>query len=99
VAGAALSTLVCRIAAAAITTVMLVNNKASPISLFGLKRVHFIKSMTQNILRVGLPSGIESSMFQIGRLLTQRIFPVFGTSAIAANAIAGVINSFSFMPE
>jgi len=98
VAGAALSTLVCRIAAAAITTVMLNRNKASPISLSGLKDVHFVKSMTQNILRVGLPSGIESSMFQIGRLLTQRIFPVFGTSAIAANAVASVINSFSFMP-
>jgi Na+-driven multidrug efflux pump len=37
-------------------------------------------------------------MFQIGRLLTQRIFPVFGTAAMAGNAIAGVINSFSFMP-
>ena len=54
--------------------------------------------MTGNILNVGLPSGVESSMFQIGRLLTQRIFPVFGTGAIAANAIASVINSFSFMP-
>jgi putative MATE family efflux protein len=98
VTGAALSTLVCRTTAAAITTFMLTHNKTSPISLFGLKKVRFIKSMIQNILNVGLPSGIESSMFQIGRLLTQRIFPVFGTSAIAANAVASVINSFSFMP-
>jgi Na+-driven multidrug efflux pump len=37
-------------------------------------------------------------MFQVGRLLTQRIFTVFGTAAIAGNAIASVINSFSFMP-
>jgi len=98
VAGAALSTLVCRIAAAAITTTMLIRDKDSPISLSGLRDVHLIKSMAKNILRVGLPSGIESSMFMIGKLLTQRIFPVFGTSAIAANAIASVINSFSFMP-
>jgi len=98
VVGAALSTLVCRTVAAAITTVMLSRNKTSPISLSGLKDVHLIKSMTQNILNVGLPSGIESSMFQIGRLLTQRIFPIFGTSAIAANAVASVVNSFSFMP-
>ena len=98
VAGAALSTLVCRTAAAVITTVMLTRNKTSPISLFGLKDVHFVKSMTQNITNVGLPSGVESSMFQIGRLLTQRIFPVFGTGAIAANAVASVVNSFSFMP-
>ena len=98
VAGAAISTLVCRITAATITTVMLNRNKTSPISLFGLRNIHFIKSMIQNILNVGLPSGIESSMFQIGRLLTQRIFPVFGTSAMAGNAVTGVINSFSFMP-
>jgi Na+-driven multidrug efflux pump len=37
-------------------------------------------------------------MFQIGRLLTQRIFTSFGTRAFAANAIASVINSFSCMP-
>jgi Na+-driven multidrug efflux pump len=36
-------------------------------------------------------------MFQFGRLMTQRIFPYFGTSVIAANAVASVINSFSFM--
>jgi len=98
VAGAAISTLVCRTAAAVITTVMLNHDKTSPISLFGLSKIRLIKSMIQNILNVGLPSGIESSMFQIGRLLTQRILPVFGTSAIAANAVAGVVNSFSFMP-
>jgi Na+-driven multidrug efflux pump len=47
---------------------------------------------------VGIPSGIENSMFQIGRLLTQRIFTTFGTVALAANAVASVVNSFSFMP-
>jgi len=98
VAGAAISTLVCRTTAATITTTMLYRNKTSPISLFGLSKVRLIKSMIKNILNVGLPSGIESSMFQVGRLLTQRIFPVFGTSAIAANAVASVVNSFSFMP-
>jgi Na+-driven multidrug efflux pump len=54
--------------------------------------------MIRNILNVGIPSGLESSMFQIGRLLTQRIFTSFGTRAFAANAIASVVNSFSFMP-
>jgi Na+-driven multidrug efflux pump len=47
---------------------------------------------------VGIPSGLEGSMFQTGRLLTQRIFTSFGTAAIAGNAIASVVNSFSFMP-
>jgi len=98
VMGAAISTLLSRIIAAVITTVMLVKNRTSPISLFGLHRVRIVRSMIKNILNVGIPSGLESSMFMIGKLLTQRIFAVFGTAAIAANAIASIINSFSFMP-
>jgi putative MATE family efflux protein len=96
--GAALSTLFCRIVAATITTVMLTRNGPDPISLAGLFNIHLVRPMIRNILNVGIPSGLESSMFQIGRLLTQRIFTVFGTSAIAANAITSVINSLSFMP-
>jgi putative MATE family efflux protein len=98
VMGAALSTFLSRIIAAVITTVMLVRNRASPISLSGLHHVRIARSMIKNILNVGIPSGVESSMFMIGKLLTQRIFAVFGTGAMAANAIAGIINSFSFMP-
>jgi putative MATE family efflux protein len=105
VLGAALSTLLSRMIASAITTTMLCRNSASPISLSGLFNFRKgsggflpVRSMIRNILNVGIPSGIEYSMFQFGRLLTQRIFPVFGTAAIAANAIASVVNSFSFMP-
>lgn len=97
VAGAALSTLLCRITASMITTVMLNRNRISPVSLSGLFAIRFARPMIRNILNVGIPTGMESSMFQIGKLLTQRIFTVFGTAAIAANAIASVINSFSFM--
>ncbi len=98
VTGAAISTLVSRVAATAITTAMLTHGGGF-ISLAGIfKKPQFIRSMIKSILNVGIPSGLESSMFQIGRLLTQRIFTVFGTAAIAANAVASVVNSFSFMP-
>ncbi|MCL2127810.1 MAG: MATE family efflux transporter, partial [Treponema sp.] len=96
--GAALSTLLCRMISAFITTVMLNRDSDIPITLSGLFDVRIVRPMIRNILNVGIPSGIESSMFMIGKLLTQRIFAVFGTAAMAANAIAGVINSFSFMP-
>jgi Na+-driven multidrug efflux pump len=77
---------------------MLYRNKFSPISLSGLFNITIEKDMIKNILNVGIPSGLESSMFQMGRLLTQRVFTYFGTSAIAANAIASTINQLSFMP-
>lgn len=54
--------------------------------------------MIRSILRVGIPSCIESGMFQIGKILVSRIFTFFGTAAIAANAISGSINSLTFMP-
>ncbi|MDR1318747.1 MAG: MATE family efflux transporter [Treponema sp.] len=98
VAGAALSTLLSRVAASFILTFFLVANKRGPLIVSGLHRIRFNRPMIRSILNVGIPSGLESSMFQIGRLLTQRIFSVFGTTAIAANAIASVVNSFSFMP-
>jgi putative MATE family efflux protein len=98
VAGAALSTLLSRIIAACISLGLLTRNRCSPVSLAGILKVRLVRPMIRNILNVGIPSGLESSMFQIGRLLTQRIFTSFGTRAFAANAIASVINSFSFMP-
>jgi putative MATE family efflux protein len=98
VAGVALSTLLSRIAAAIVLMILLVRNRKGSLSLTGIHKIRFVRPMIGNILNVGVPNGLESSMFQIGRLLTQRIFTTFGTMAIAANAIASVINSFSFMP-
>ncbi|WP_041611713.1 MATE family efflux transporter [Treponema primitia] len=98
VVGAALSTLISRIVAAGVTTVLLVRNRQGAVSLAGLLKIRFIPPMIRIILNVGIPSGLENSMFQLGRLLTQRIFTSFGTSAMAGNAIAGVVNSFSLMP-
>ena len=98
VLGAALSTLISRIIAAAIAGAMLYRNDKSHVSLSGLFNVRIVSSMMKNIFNVGIPGALESSMFMIGKLLTQRIFVAFGRSAMAANAIAGVINSLSFMP-
>jgi putative MATE family efflux protein len=96
--GAALSTLASRIIAAVVLTVMLVRNRVIPISLYGIQKVRLNRRIIHSILNVGLPSMIESSMFQMGRLLTQRIFTGFGTVAMAGNSIASVVNNFSNMP-
>jgi putative MATE family efflux protein len=98
VEGAAIATLCSRIIAAGVLTLMLTKNPRLPISLSALHRISLNRSMARRILNVGIPSGLEGSMFQAGRLLTQRIFTRFGTAAIAGNAIASVVNSFSFMP-
>ncbi|MDR1970339.1 MAG: MATE family efflux transporter [Treponema sp.] len=98
VLGAGLSTFMSRALAAVITMILLLRGHGRPIRLDGILKVRFLRPMLRSILNVGIPSGLESSMFMVGRLLTQRIFPTFGTAAMAGNAVAGVINSFSFMP-
>jgi putative MATE family efflux protein len=97
VLGAAISTFTSRLVAAQLTLWLLVRGHGRPIVIHRLFKIRFIRPMLRNILNVGIPSGLESSMFQLGRLLTQRILPTFGTAAIAANAVDSIINSFSFM--
>jgi Na+-driven multidrug efflux pump len=54
--------------------------------------------MIRSILKVGIPSGLENSMFQLGKLMVSRIFTGFGTAAIAANAISSSLGSIVYMP-
>ena len=97
-AGVALSTLLSRFAAAVILLAMLIKRDRSPVSLSGVWKVQIVPSMLKKILHIGVPTGLENSMFQIGRLFTQRAFPYFGTSIIAANAVSSVVNNISNMP-
>ena len=97
VAGAALSMFLSRTIAAGILFTLLLKSSRLPISLSGIQKVRPAPFMIRRILNIGVPTGLEHSMFMFGRLLTQRIFPYFGTGIIAANAIASVILSFSFM--
>ncbi|MCL2472092.1 MAG: MATE family efflux transporter [Treponema sp.] len=98
VGGVALSTLVSRFVAAVVLFVMLMRKHRSPISFAGIWKIQINPSMVKKILHIGVPTGLENSMFQIGRLFTQRAFPYFGTSIIAANAVTSVVNSISNMP-
>jgi putative MATE family efflux protein len=98
VAGAALSTLIGRIIAAVFLIYLLMKDKTRIINLIGLKKIKLDFAMIKRILSIGIPSGIEASMFQIGKILITRIFTAFGTIAIAANAVSSTINSLAFMP-
>jgi putative MATE family efflux protein len=100
VAGAGLATLLSRAAAAVILMFMLIygSYRDSPSSLQGIFTFHLDPGMIRTILNIGIPSGVENSMFQFGKILVSRIFTSFGTAAIAANAITSSINSLFFMP-
>ncbi len=94
-AGAGIGTLVSRIAAAVIIMVML-RHPGLIVQVDDIFHFEFNGSMIRRILFIGIPTGMENGMFQAGKLMVLNLITTFGTSAVAANAIAnsisGVIN-------
>ena len=97
VAGAAISTLVSR-AFAAVVLYILLRSKRNAIHVNTLRSFRVNLPMIKKILRIGVPNGIENSVFQVGKLLVQGIIAGLGTSAITANAIAGNIGGLGILP-
>lgn len=54
--------------------------------------------MVVNLLRLAVPTGLEDSIFHIGKLLVQGVVTSYGTAAIAANAVALTVSEFTHMP-
>ena len=94
-AGAGIGTLVSRIAAAVIIMTLL-NHPDHLVRVDGLLRFQLNGGMIKRILFIGIPNGLENGMFQAGKLMVLNLITTFGTSAVAANAIAnsvaGVVN-------
>ncbi len=54
--------------------------------------------MVKSILKIGVPNGLENGMFQVGKVLVQSLIASFGTTAIAANAVANTVASLEVIP-
>lgn len=91
VAGVAIPSLLSRIVAAAVMFVLLCNKK-NEVHLIG-KSIRPDFSIIKKILMIGIPSGIESGIFQFGRVIVVSIIAGFGTVQIAANGVANTIDS------
>lgn len=96
VEGVAVPTLVSRIAAAVMMLVLLRNPKL-PLHLEKKFRFRHEKRIIRNILLLGVPNGIEGSMFQLGKILLLAVVATFGTASVAANAIGNTIASFQIL--
>lgn len=94
--GVAIPTLISRFVAALLILIMLVKTKG-PIRVTPSLHFRFDGRMVRRILRIGLPNGMENSMFQLGKILVLSLVSTFGTSAIAANILIFV--SLPFIME
>ena len=95
--GVAIPTLVSRITAAVIVIVMLCDEKR----ILHIERTWHYRinwEMVKKILSIGVPNGLENSMFQLGKIIVLSLVSTFGTYAIAANAVSNAIALFQILP-
>ena len=97
VAGVALPSLVSR-ALAAVVMLLLLSRKSSVIFI-RLREIFQVDwQMIRRILYIGIPSALENSMFQLGRVLVVSIISGFGTVQIAANTVANNLDALGCIP-
>ncbi len=95
--GVAIPTLACRIVAAGIMVFLLKNQD---------RKVHISRkfvlipdwALIRKILKIGVPNGIENSMFQLGKLILLSMISGFGTASITANAVANTASMIAILP-
>ncbi len=97
VLGAALATLAGRVFAAVWVTLR--HQKAdNPLRIEKMRDLRPEREHVRPILRIGVPTGLENGMFQIGKLCVSSLTSTLGTSAIAANAVANTVSAMANIP-
>ena len=97
VAGAALSSVFSRGVAAVVITVLLLH-PGHTVTLRTGTRFRPDFSLIRRILQISVPNGLENSLFQLGRILVVSIIALFGTTQIAANAVANNLDAVAVIP-
>ena len=95
--GVAIPTLVSRITAAVLIIFML-SRKENVIHIEKTFRFRPDWTMVKRILGIGIPNGLENSMFQLGKIIVLSLVSTFGTYAIAANAVCNAVANFQVLP-
>ena len=94
--GVAIPTLVSRMVAAFVIIGLLSNQKLL-VHIDRTLRYRPDGRMIRRILSIGVPNGLENSMFQLGKILVLSLVSGFGTASIAANAVSNSVCSFAIL--
>ena len=96
VAGVAVPTLVSRLFASVVMTV-LARGKQNDIRLQGRHVFAWDRDMVRRILKIAVPNGVENGLFALGKVLVTSLVAGFGTIQIAANGVANSIDQIAVM--
>lgn len=97
VEGAAIPNL-CARAVAGVVIVALLFNKKLPVHLGGGGKFRLNGMLMKKILQIGIPNGLENSLFQVGKIIVLSLVASFGTASIAANAVMNDLANFQNLP-
>lgn len=95
-AGVAIPTLISRVLGAVILFFYL--SGKDPHVKLSFKGFRFDFRMIGKILRIGIPTGIDGSIFQIGKLLVASLVSSLGTVSITANAVMNTLANVVIIP-
>lgn len=95
VAGVAIATAISQVVSAVLCTIYLVRSDGAAYQLF-IKEVRFWKKQLLEIMKLGIPAGIQSSMFSISNVLIQSSINSLGSIVVAANSAASNIEGFAY---
>lgn len=89
-AGAAIATTFSRLVWAVVAMVI-VHNKRLPVYFEKLLQFRFDFPVMKQVVRLGAANGLESGLFEVGRVLVSRLVASFGTVFIAAHYVASTV--------
>ena len=94
VAGVALATIISQTVSALLVTGMLVREKGA--LRLDLRRLAFHAGTLKQILLIGLPAGLQSTVFSLSNVVIQSAVNSFGSIVVAGNSAASNIEGFIY---
>lgn len=95
VAGVAIATAVSQYVAATLVVLCLIRSQGS--YRLQLRSLRFFRDMLVWILQLGIPAGLQSTIFSISNVIIQSAINSFGYIAMAANSAASNVDGFIYI--
>ncbi len=95
VAGVGLATVISQFVSAGLIVRCLMREQA-PYRLF-VKNIHLYTQYVGKILQIGLPAGLQGTVFSLSNVVIQSSINSFGAVVMAGNAAAGSVEGFVYM--
>ena len=94
VAGVALATIISQTVSALMVTVLLIREEGA--LHLDLRHLGFHKGALVQILQIGLPAGLQSTVFSLSNVVIQSAINSFGSTVVAGNSAASNLESFIY---